>query len=174
MSSELNSYFLRAFHSNLFILPPGTCFVWKKKNQWWVVWALLLWLVVCSHDERGRAVKPACTMACESICAEFRVTFWVTFMNLLGLIALLVWERKTEILQGFFWEVLMGLQTCKYFTMEKYGAPQMFVCLQEQCMVWSLSLWVQRGLVGQVLCFTCRVRVILPCKETEWCDAQLF
>lgn len=62
----------------------------------------MLWLVMCSHDEQGRIVKPACTVGCESICAKFRVTFLVTFMNLLGLIALLVGERKTEILQGFF------------------------------------------------------------------------
>lgn len=50
----------------------------------------MLWLVMCSYDEHGRTVKSACTMACESICAEFKVTFLLTFMNLLGLIALLV------------------------------------------------------------------------------------
>lgn len=96
---------------------------------------MLLWLVACSHDDRGRAVKPACTMACESICAEFRVTFFGDIYEFIRTNSFVSVREENRNTSGFFKEVLMGLQTCKYFTMEKYGAPQMFICLQEQCMV---------------------------------------
>lgn len=47
----------------------------------------------------------------------------------------------------------MGLQTCKYFTMEKYGAPQMFMFAGEVYGVITLAVSTGR---------TCRTSFMLP------------